>query len=306
MITVLVLGASGMLGSMVADVFSRDPAVAVSATVRSEALRARAQERLPDVRWRLFDGDRVDGCWLDVLSGHQWIVNCIGVTKPRIRDAIASDLERAIRINAALPYRLASVAAELNARVLQIATDCVYSGTRGAYREEDAHDPLDVYGKTKSLGEVPHDLVHHLRCSIVGPEPKEFKFLLEWFRRQPRGARVKGYVNHLWNGVTTLHFARVSLGVIKAGLNVPAVQHVVPGDAVTKDGLLREFARWYDRADVTIDGVEAAQAVDRRLGTSRPEVNQAIWRAAGYEHPPCVSEMVGEVSRYEYRMGGLA
>ena len=67
----------------------------------------------------------------------------------------------------------------MGARVLQIATDCVYSGAQGAYVETDLHDALDVYGKTKSLGECQEPNVYHLRCSIIGPEPKDFKFLIE-------------------------------------------------------------------------------------------------------------------------------
>lgn len=303
----LVLGASGMLGSMVADVLSRDPALAVTGTVRSESLVGAVQKRLPGVEWRLFDGERAcSGSDLEVLSGYDWVINCIGVTKPLIRDDHAPDVERAVQINTVLPYRLGVRIAHDGGRMLQIATDCVYSGARGAYREDDPHDALDVYGKTKSLGEARYPGVHHLRCSIVGPEPKDFRFLLEWFRRQSRHARVKGYTNHRWNGITTLHFAKLGLGIIKTGLTLPAVQHVVPGDTVTKEELLREFARWYRREDIEIEGVAATSTVDRTLGTGRPDVNRTIWQAAGYPEPPRVSEMVGEVSRHDYLLAALA
>ncbi len=306
MIKVLVLGASGMLGSMVADVLSRDPAVAVSATVRSESLVGRVQKWLPKVECRIFEGGQAcSGSSLEVLAGYDWIINCIGITKPIIQDDNAASVERAIQINAVLPHKIAAHVAPTGARMLQIATDCAYSGAKGAYREDDPHDALDVYGKTKSLGEVKQPGMHHLRCSIIGPEPKDFKFLLEWFRRQPRGARLRGYTNHLWNGVTTLHFAKVSLGIVKTGLNMPSLQHLVPADAVTKDGLLREFARCYDREDIEIEGVEAASAVDRTLATNRPDVNQAIWQAAGYRRPPSTVEMVREMSRHDYLRGTL-
>lgn len=301
---VIVLGASGMLGSMVVDVLSREPGIAVSATVRSESLVKRLQASLPAVTWRIFEGNPASpGSSLEVLSGYEWIINCIGITKPLIQEDNAASVERAIQLNAVLPHKIAAHAAHTGARVLQIATDCAYSGASGGYREGDPHDALDVYGKTKSLGEVKEPGMHHLRCSIIGPEPKDFKFLLEWFRRQPPGARLKGYTNHLWNGVTTLHFARVSVGIIKAGLSVPSLQHLVPADAITKDGLLREFARCYDRGDIEIVGVEADSTVDRTLSTSHPEVNLAIWQAAGYRRPPSTVEMVREMSRYDYVMG---
>jgi dTDP-4-dehydrorhamnose reductase len=301
MIKVLVLGASGMLGSMMADVLSRDSSVTVSATVRSEKVLARLRTWLPGVVCRVFEGAQAcTGASLDVMSGHDWIINCIGITKPLIRDDNAADVERAIQINAVLPHRIAAHAARTGARLVQIATDCTYSGARGAYYEDDPHDALDVYGKTKSLGEVKHPGVHHLRCSIIGPEPKEYKFLLEWVRRQPHGARLKGFTNHLWNGVTTLHFARLTLGIIKAGLTIPPVQHIVPADAITKDALLREFARSYGREDIEIQSVEADLGVDRTLRTRRPDVNQTIWKAAGYGRVPGAVEMVHELSQFDY------
>jgi dTDP-4-dehydrorhamnose reductase len=296
-----------MLGSMVTDVLSRDPDIALSATVRSPRLIEWMRKCLPRVESRLFDGGHAGSEEVvDALSGFDWIINCIGITKPLIKDDSAADVERAIQINAALPHAIASHAARTGARLLQIATDCVYSGAAGSYREDDPHDALDVYGKTKSLGEVRLPGAHHLRCSIVGPEPKDFKFLLEWFRRQPRRARLKGYTNQRWNGVTTLHFGRICRGIIKTAMSVPFLQHVVPGDALSKEELLRVFARWYDRGDIEIEPVEAESAADRTLATAHPDVNIALWQAAGYDRPPSTEEMIREVSRYDCLVGAPA
>ncbi len=306
MIRVIIMGASGMLGSMVANVLSQDPHLAVAATVRTESLSTIAKTRLPGVEWRIFDAEGPGHLSdLDVLRGQEWIVNCIGITKPLIRDDAPADVERAVQVNAVLPYRIAAQAVATGARVIQIATDCVYSGARGGYQEDDPHDALDVYGKTKSLGEVPDPRVYHLRCSIVGPEPKEGKFLLEWLCRQPRRARVKGYANHLWNGVTTLQFARVTQAIIKRGVDLPIRQHLVPAGVMTKAELLREFARRYGREDVEIESVAAEHRVDRTLATRRPDINRALWAAAGYAEPPGIPEMILEASRYAYQMAGL-
>jgi dTDP-4-dehydrorhamnose reductase len=298
---VLVLGGSGMLGSMVVDVLSREAAVAVSATVRSEPLRNTMVRKYPEVDWRLFEPSRdsPDALVQDIA----WTVNAIGITKPLIRDDRADEIERAIDVNARLPHQLAHAATRAGSRVIQIATDCVYSGAKGAYVESDLHDALDVYGKTKSLGETFQDAVHHLRCSIIGPEPKDYKFLIEWFRRQPKGARVKGYVNHQWNGVTTLHFARLCKGIVAGGQIPGHLLHVVPTASVSKAEMLHEFARVYDRDDVAIEDVPAATVVDRTLATNQPDLNGALWRDAGYEHPPTVPEMIRELAAFDYRAG---
>jgi dTDP-4-dehydrorhamnose reductase len=296
---VVVLGGSGMLGSMVVDVLSRDGRLSVTATVRTEALRRTMADRYRNVQWRAFDP--ATGLPPDLFAGRRFVINAIGLTKPMIRDDRGDEVERAIEINATLPYRLARAAAAGGGRVVQIATDCVYSGAKGRYVEGDPHDALDVYGKTKSLGEARHDHLAHLRCSIIGPEPKDFKFLLEWFRRLPRQAAVKGFVNHRWNGVTTLQFARLCQGIVTGGPWPGHLTHVVPGETVTKAEMLHLFAHVYGRGDVAIEDVAAAVAVDRTLATDRPDVNAALWLAAGYERPPTVGDMVRELGAFDYR-----
>jgi dTDP-4-dehydrorhamnose reductase len=292
-----------MLGSMVVDVLSSDPELAVTATVRTPALAESFHASYPKVRWTVFDGRRPDSD-ARVFEGQAWIVNAIGITKPLIRDDNPEEIETAIAINSVLPQELGRRAADLGATVLQIATDCVYSGAKGGYVETDAHDALDVYGKTKSLGETYLPSVRHLRCSIIGPEPKDFKFLIEWFRRQPRGAQVNGFVNHRWNGVTTLHFARLCLGVIRERIDLPHLQHVLPSGDVTKAEMLHDFARAFDRGDIAVRQVEAKSVIDRTLSTCDASRNAALWRAAGYELPPTVGEMIAELGQYDNRVKG--
>ena len=301
---VLVLGGSGMLGSMVADCLARDAGLEVAATVRDEAQAEACRARLGAVRWLRFDASAAgeeDGH--RVFAGFDWVVNAVGIIKPLIRDDNAAEVERAVRVNALFPHRLARWTAGAGTRVLQIATDCVYSGTRGHYAEPDAHDALDVYGKTKSLGEVHAPHFHHLRCSIIGPEMKQPRSLLEWFLGQPRGASVNGFTNHDWNGVTTLHFARLCRGAITAGLDdLPRLQHVVPRGEVTKYDMLRQFARSFGRDDVQINPTEAATVIDRTLATADEGVNRRLWAAAGYDEPPDVPAMIEELARYDFRM----
>jgi dTDP-4-dehydrorhamnose reductase len=303
---VIILGGSGMLGSMVTDDLSRDKGIKLAATVRTAALKTKCAAKIPGVSWLLFDATAPDPQKaLKVIDGYDWVINAIGITKPLVHDDNALEVERAVRVNSLLPYLLARRAAACGARILQIATDCVYSGRKGGYTEKDEFDPLDVYGKTKSLGEVASPQVHHLRCSIIGPEPKEHKFLLDWFLGQPQNARVSGYTNHRWNGVTTLHFSRLCHGIIINDLKLPPVQHIVPAGEVTKCQMLQDFARYYEREDVTITPAEAPSVIDRTLQTINGAVNLAIWGAAGYRQPPTVLEMVAELAGFGYRLGGL-
>jgi dTDP-4-dehydrorhamnose reductase len=299
---VVVLGASGMLGSMVLDYLCTDSSMQLIATARSEGLIQQLRQRLPNAEWRLLDAERCNvKDIVGALSEAKWAVNAIGVIKPYIHDDNAAEVKRAVVVNALFPHLLAHAAEQSGCRVLQIATDCVFSGSKGHYTERDNHDPLDVYGKTKSLGEVYSASVHHLRCSIIGPEPKGYVSLLDWFLGQASNSGVGGYTNHQWNGMTTLHFAKVCQGIMKHEIALPHVQHVIPAGAVSKAELLRCFGREYQRQDITITPTEAKTVIDRTLATLNDSLNQQLWATAGYAKPPTPAEMVGELARFRYR-----
>jgi dTDP-4-dehydrorhamnose reductase len=298
---VLVLGGSGMLGSMLVDHLSRDESMSVSATMRNATALQDFAELYPAVGWSVADVEAGGSGLFDSFDGQHWIINAIGITKPLIHDDNQFEIRRATHINALLPDEIAKQAQQRGARVIQIATDCVFSGAKGSYTETDSHDALDVYGKTKSLGECFFENVHHLRCSIIGPEPKDYKFLIEWFRRQAKRASVNGFVNHQWNGVTTLHFAKLCQGIVQQDTALGHVQHVVPTASVSKAQMLHDFASAFGRPDINLHDVEAKTVIDRTLATNHAERNIALWRAAGYDSPPSVSEMILELGRHEYK-----
>lgn len=299
---VLVLGASGMLGAMVLDELSRAEDITADATVRDEETRELFQKRLPESQWHVLNAETADKETLEALfKGYSWIINCIGITKPYIKDENSAEVTHAVKINILFSHAVGNAALAAGAEVLQIATDCVYDGKKGPYRESEPHNAVDAYGRTKSLGEVVMPNVHHLRSSIVGPEPRKDIFLLAWLLNQPENATLNGFVNHEWNGVTTLHFARICRGIIMNRQELPHSQHMIPGDTITKCELIKTFAREYGREDIIINPVEAGTVVDRTLDTRNEALNRAIWKNAGYPQPPGIKQMVKELREYDFR-----
>ena len=296
-----------MLGSMIVDVLDRDAAFHVGATSRNQAGVAIGRRTIPSVDWMVLDASSpcLEDSLVRVVRNWDWVINAIGMIKHIIHDDHARDIEEAVRVNALFPHALARQAEAVGIRVLQIATDCVFSGARGGYNERDSHDPLDVYGKTKSLGEVASSAFHHLRCSIIGPESRGHRSLLDWFRGQPQGSVLSGFTNHHWNGVTTLHFARLCVGIMSSATPIPRLQHVIPANTVTKYELLRCFADAFGRDDIVIHPCEADARVDRSLQTRDAAANYAIWAAAGYRAPPSLSHMVNELAASAYRWRGM-
>jgi len=283
MTKVLVLGATGMLGSAVANAFVGSKFELLTAS-RTSGLGFDAESL--EIRSLFKSTD---------LSSEDFVINCVGLTKSRIDETSLASRSSAVRLNVDFPAELARVAEASGVKVVQVATDCVFSGQTGNYTESSPHDPLDVYGKTKSLGEVPSTNVMHLRCSLIGPELGRNSLFFEWVRQQPSGAQISGYTDHLWNGLTSRAFGEIARGIIQNGLFKAGVQHLVPADRVTKDELVRMQLALLGRDDVRVASESSGKTVDRTLQTNDPNFNSTIFSSAGFSRPPTIAEMLKSI-----------
>jgi dTDP-4-dehydrorhamnose reductase len=225
-----------------------------------------------------------------------YVINCIGVIKPYISNLLSNSIENAIRVNSLFPHSLNLDATQKDYKVIQIATDCVFSGKQGLYYELNPHDPHDVYGKTKSLGEINSSNFMNIRSSIIGPEIGRSTSLWEWVVNQPRDARIDGYTDHFWNGVTTKVFAEICLGIIQNDIFQSGTYHLVPEDSVSKFELVKQIAESNKRPDIRIFPKTTGNATNRTLRTLEPAFNQMMWNSAGYLTPPRIVEMVEAIA----------
>ena len=296
---ILILGGSGMLGSMVTSVFS-ETGYEITATVRSQELIDKSKTILPGVNWIHFNiRDFITNIKEHAyFSKYDWIINCIGITKPYCKDDNPDQIENAVVINSLFPNQLAKKFPDV--KILQIATDCVFSGKEGNYVESSKQDPYDVYGKTKSLGESKYPNLFNLRCSIIGPEYNRKAFLIEWLLGQPKEARVNGFTNHDWNGISTLHFAKVCWGIINQNYTPQNLQHIIPSGRVNKYELLNILTKHFERPDIMVNPFVASEKIDRTLRTNDEENNKIIWEYAGYMIIPTVDAMLKETAEYNY------
>jgi dTDP-4-dehydrorhamnose reductase len=289
---VLVLGGMGMLGSALVRKFE-EAGLSVVATARD---CARVDTRLTE--YRSFSvGDSDLSSVLEGFGEGDFVVNCIGLIKHHLDDSNMRHRLDAIRVNAEFPYDLVEIAEETGFHVIQIATDCVYAGTIGLYDENAPHDAHDVYGKSKSLGEVPSPHLLNLRCSIIGRELGGNTSLVEWLLSQPVGGTISGYRDHFWNGVTTKCFAEIAAGLIAANDRVSGSFHIVPATVMSKSELARVILREFGRSDVNVVPTATENGVNRTLSTLYPATNQHFWDLAGYAAPPTIEEMVRAIAQ---------
>jgi dTDP-4-dehydrorhamnose reductase len=254
-----------MLGHMVLRVLSNISGLTVDGTHRSN---------LTDPLY--FDAETGVGGLRTIFEyrrGYDYVINCIGVTKSKIDELASPSVRRAIVVNALFPHELASFAAQTGAKVIHISTDGVFSNASDCYLEDAPHWCTDVYGKTKSLGEVFQPGFLNIRCSLIGPDPIGKRGLLEWFLSQPDGMEVLGYTHHLWNGVTTLQLAELCTKLVAQDVFTTTwcespVHHFCANQTVTKYRLLELFQTNFHK-NVTIKPSDSAGPPVRRVMATR-------------------------------------
>ena len=267
---ILILGSTGLLGNSVTKYFLSNSNYNVFTTYRKTSMA--------------FPGNAIK---YDVLSdsinelpvNFDFVINCIGIIKPFIEQ----DIEASIYINSLFPWKLSDWCQKNNIKLIHITTDCVYSGLKGKYIESDLHDALDIYGKTKSLGECKNNAMI-LRTSIIGEEIHKDASLIAWTKKQ-QGKSVSGFVTHLWNGITTKEYARICDVIIKDNIYKYGLFHIFAQNDVSKYEMLNMFNEKYN-LNMNIEK-SYPSAIDRTLRTE--------FELCSLLNIPTVQQMIKEI-----------
>jgi dTDP-4-dehydrorhamnose reductase len=262
---IVILGVNGMLGHKTfqtlsprfTEVFGTCRALVTSARLRNvELLRhPRILQGVDAGNW-----EALQPLLADLRPG--WIVNCVGVIKQR---EAAKAAIPGILINSLLPHRLAEASAAWGGKVIHFSTDCVFSGRKGMYTESDESDALDLYGRSKFLGEVAISNALTLRTSIIGRELSEFRSLLEWFLSK-RGEKIQGYRKALYSGLTTNYLADLVGRIIETRPDLNGLYQVTSGP-ISKLDLLCLIRKTFS-LEIEIDAIDG-EFCDRTMDGSR-------------------------------------
>lgn len=219
------------------------------------------------------------------------VVNAVGVIKqlPTVANTALT-----AEINGLLPHVLAQACDEIGARLVHPSTDCVFSGRRGAYDEDDVPDPVDFYGRSKLLGEVSAAPHLTLRTSIIGPELTGKASLVEWFLAQ-RGRSVRGFRRAIYSGLPTTELAELIADVIVEHPDLNGLWHVA-SEPIDKHHLLQLVAEAYDWTGEIVP--DDTFVIDRSMRADR------LREETGYA-PPSWPELVKRMRDSQERWGEL-
>lgn len=260
--TVLVLGATGMLGNAVFRHLSAAKILRVYGSARSDRLVHLLPEALRERVIRGVDVENVDSL-LGVFGRVKpdIVINCIGLIKQL---AEAEDPLVAVPVNTILPHRLARICTATSARLIHISTDCVFDGKKGGYVESDPADAQDLYGRSKHMGEVDYPNAVTLRTSIIGHELDTSVGLLGWFLKSE--GRVNGFQRAIFSGLPTVELSEIIRDHVIPRPQLRGLYHVASA-AISKYDLLRIVASVYGKNIEIVP--DQGLVIDRSLNADR-------------------------------------
>jgi dTDP-4-dehydrorhamnose reductase len=282
---ILILGGSGMVGHRLWVNLSKEHETWV--TVRGSSSPFPEISMLPQ---RSFVRPNVDAQSFDEVTRAlasiqpELVINCIGLVKQNV--ILAKDPLLSIQINALLPHRISMICRVAGIRMIHISTDCVFSGRKGHYTEDDQSDAEDLYGRTKFLGEVQYPHTITLRTSVIGREFKSHLGLIEWFLSQKENSSIKGFQKAIFTGVTTDEISRIIMNTVIPNPKLSGLYHV-SSDAISKYEILRLTKEAFGKKLTIIP--DDSFVCDRSLDSSR------FRQITGYK-PPSWSEMISELA----------
>jgi len=225
-----------------------------------------------------------------------YVINCIGLIKSRMDYNSLQSLANCLKVNSIFPITLSNHFKK--SKIIHITTDGVFDGKKGNYLETDKHNSEDFYGKSKSTGEIKRDNFMNLRCSVIGFENKTNYSLLNWYLKN-KNMTIKGYNNHIWNGLTSIALSKIIIGIIKKSLFKSGTFHLTPSKKISKYDLLCLLNKYLNNNKSKIISSKNNISFNSTLKTKYKNFNLKIWNAAGYKKIPEINFLIKELSLYK-------
>lgn len=255
--TILIFGITGLLGHTLFECLSKDFKVVGTRRRAKEGDRSNQIINFSEITSELEIRRVIDLAKPDV------VINCIGVIK---RHQLASEHIEFLEANALFPHLIAKVCNEKHVRLIHFSTDCVFSGKKGEYREDDCPDAYDFYGRSKLLGEIDYlENVLTIRTSIIGREIYNHYSLIDWFLAQS-GKKIKGYEKAIFSGFPTRILAKILKDHILPNKSLSGIYHI-SSDPISKLDLLTMIRDRY-QLDIKIEP-SSDVIVNRSLNSDR-------------------------------------
>lgn len=256
---IFILGATGLIGNNIFNYLSDNTSHQVFGSYRNSLASNKFSKAIPEKLIHFNLQESISDLNEILIKLHpDVVINALGITKH-----IGDSMENIIRVNSLFPHQLAKISTDLGIRLIHISTDCVFSGSRGMYSEYDVPDSVDLYGRSKALGEVVCDNHLTVRISTIGRELITKHGLLEWFLMSEEDCL--GYKKAIFSGIPSKYFANILNNLILPNPEIVGLYHI-SSQPIDKFTLLQILARFYNKKIQIISNEEFV--IDRSLDSS--------------------------------------
>ena len=256
---ILVLGASGMAGHIIALYFKE----------RSYDVTGFTRRPIPYCKNIIGDAMKPEDVKIAIFSDNfDVVINAIGVLNQNAED----HKSMAVMLNGYLPHFIADTLRESNTKLIHMSTDCVFAGNTGPYYEDSFPDGMIFYDRSKAIGEVNDDKNLTFRNSIIGPDINEKGIgLFNWFMKQEDS--INGFTGAIWTGVTTLTLAKAMEEAVKQ--NLTGLYNLVNNESISKFDLCILFNKYFRNGRIIINPSDKLQ-LDKSLRHRRTDFSFVV------------------------------
>ena len=212
---ILILGISSMIGNQLYEYFIKSKVVTFGTIRNVKKKKSNIFYYDPE---KNFNGIQT----LIKKTRPHVVINTIGIIK---HNKDINNFKRTIYINSIFPHKLAQIITKKNIKLIHLSTDCVFNGEKGNYSEIDIPDSNDLYGISKSLGEIKYKNCLTIRTSFIGFENKNKNGFLEWILNN-KNKTISGFSKAFYNGLTTLEISKIILKIINLKMPIYGLIHL--------------------------------------------------------------------------------
>jgi len=255
---ILILGSNGLIGNNLLRVLSHNKKLDVYGSLRNiQKFKKDLSNYCLIESPNFYDLSNMNEFF--VKNKFDIVINCAGITK----HVNVTDLKDIYYVNSIFPKYLSLLSNKFDFRLIQISTDCVFSGKKGNYCENDIPDANDNYGISKILGEDNNSKNLTIRVSTIGHELNTNYGLLNWVLNQKN--RCFGYSNAIFSGVTADYLAEIFSEILIKN-NISGLYHI-SSQPINKFKLLNIINTVYR---LNLDIIESNNLIiDRSLNSSQ-------------------------------------
>ena len=267
---ILVTGIDGMIGHKIAQSLSKEFQVFGSTRKKIKSINIGTE------KCEIINHDFIIDNNLGLIDeiDPDIIINCVGIT---IRRGLNNSIENTKKLNSDLPHKLNHWVETNNKKLIHLSSDCVFSGKKGNYSDDSIPDATDLYGISKSNGEVTGNNALTIRCSIVGREIYNHTELFEWLYSM-KNQKIEGYKNVIYSGVTSTWMGKTINHIIKNNIDLTGIYNISAVPISKYDLLIKLSDAFNLNVDISLNSnIKSNKVLISKKFTEITGINSPNW-----------------------------